>query len=343
MAIARVGNWAIPTFLVLTFLTMFTVLAGVTIVTAGLAANLIGAELPVIAWSALVLGVVCLLLGLGQYPWLDRLTKVLVVLLAAATLTAGVIAFGHGPRAPTVPLSSPIWTVGGIAFVVALMGWMPAPIEISVWHSLWTLERRRQTKYAPSLGESLFDFNIGYGLTAFLAFIFLSLGAMLMFGSGEEFESTSAGFTAQLIRLYTATLGDWTWPIIAIAAFATMFSTTLAVSDAYPRVWQRAIEAILPNSEGFHSLLYWSVLLLIAIGSLVIIYISAGNLRFLVDLATIISFLSAPVYGFLNYRVVMHPGVPENARPPLWMRRLSWFGLAFLTVFGVLFLTWRFA
>jgi Mn2+/Fe2+ NRAMP family transporter len=338
----RVGNWTLPVFLLLTLLTMFTIQAGVTIVMAGLAANLIGVELSVTAWSAILLGTICLLLVLGQYPWLDRIMKVLIVLLAAATLTAGLIAFGHGPRAPLAHQTPPIWSATGITFMVALMGWMPSAIEISVWHSLWTLERRRQTKHAPSLREALFDFNLGYGLTAFYAFVFLSLGALLMFGTGEKFSSSAIEFTAQLIRLYTATLGDWTWPIIATAAFATMFSTTLAVTDAYPRTWRRAIEIMYPQAKRLHNALYWGILFIVACGGLIIIAFFVGNLKALIDLATILSFLSAPIYGFMNYRAVTLPSVPKRARPPMWMRRLSLFGLAFLTVFGLLFLSWRF-
>ena len=338
----RVGKWALPTFLVLTFLTMFTIQAGVTIVMAGLAANLIGVDFSVTTWSALLLGVICLLLVWGQYPWLDRIMKVLIVLLAVATLTAGLIAFGHGPRAPQAHETPPIWSVGGITFMVALMGWMPSAIEISVWHSLWTLERRKQTRHAPSLKESLFDFNLGYGLTAFFAFVFLALGALLMFGTGEAFSSDAIGFTAQLIRLYTDTLGNWTWPVIATAAFATMFSTTLAVTDAYPRAWRSAVEILYPQAEQLHNALYWVILLLVAGGSLIIIAFFADNLKALIDLATILSFLSAPIYGYMNYRAVTHPSVPKSARPPLWMRRLSGFGLVFLSVFGLLFLSWRF-
>ncbi len=338
----RLGTWAVPLFLVLTFLTMFTVQAGVTIVTAGLAANLLGVTLPITTWSALLLGIISALLVLGRYPLLDRVMKVLIVLLASATLTAGLIAAGHGSHAAPGSLPPPLWTVTGIGFMVALMGWMPSGIEVSVWHSLWTLERKKQTGHAPTVKEALFDFNLGYGLTAFYAFVFLSLGALLMFGTGREFSTGAVDFTAQLIKLYTISLGDWTWPIIATAAFATMFSTTLAVTDAYPRVWRRAVEVMYPDAKRLHDALYWGTLLVVVAGGLAIIAFFADNLKGLIDLATTLSFLSAPVWGIMNYRVVMHPSVPKQARPPLWLRRLTWFGITFLTVFGLLYLSWRF-
>jgi Mn2+/Fe2+ NRAMP family transporter len=67
-----------------------------------------------------------------------------------------------------------------VAFLIALMGWMPIPIDAAAWHSLWTLERTKQTKYKPKLRESLIDFNIGYIGAALLALGFLSLGALVM-------------------------------------------------------------------------------------------------------------------------------------------------------------------
>ena len=43
------------------------------------------------------------------------------------------------------------------------------------------------------------------------------------------------GFSAQVIALYTATLGEWSRPLIGGCAFLVMFSTTLAVVDGFPR------------------------------------------------------------------------------------------------------------
>ena len=39
-------------------------------------------------------------------------------------------------------------------------------------------------------------------------------------------------------------LGDWSYLLIGIAAFTTMFSTTLTTLDASPRVMNKSIELI---------------------------------------------------------------------------------------------------
>ena len=48
-----------------------------------------------------------------------------------------------------------------VAFLIAFMGWMPAPLDISIWHSVWTVEKK---KLNPSIStkQSLFDFNVGF-------------------------------------------------------------------------------------------------------------------------------------------------------------------------------------
>ncbi|NIW45161.1 MAG: divalent metal cation transporter, partial [Gammaproteobacteria bacterium] len=156
-------------------------------------------------------------------------------MLSLSTLVAFTVAFfdGHSPALTEAPS---IWNVAGITFLIALMGWMPIPIDAAAWHSLWTLERSKQTNHRSTLRESLLDFNIGYIGSAILALIFLGLGALVMFGAGVSFSSAGAAFAGQLIDLYTQTLGEWAHWIIVICAFTTMFSTTLTVTDSYPRV-----------------------------------------------------------------------------------------------------------
>ena len=82
------------------------------------------------------------------------------------------------------------------SLLVALMGWMPSTIDVSVWHSFWCFERRKQVHYKPGMKEAFFDFYLGWG-TAVMALLFLSLGALVVYGTGESF-SSSAVFPVKL-------------------------------------------------------------------------------------------------------------------------------------------------
>ena len=78
-------------------------------------------------------------------------------------------------------------------FLIAFMGWMPAPLDLSVWHSLWVMEKRKDEDDF-TVKKFLFDFNVGYIGTTVLAIFFLSLGALVMYGSGEEFSPKGGEF-----------------------------------------------------------------------------------------------------------------------------------------------------
>ena len=104
-----------------------------------------------------------------------------------------------GPKELTGILAPEIWTVSGVAFLIALMGWMPIPIDASAWHSIWTLERAKQTGYNPKLKESLIDFNIGYIGAVLFALGFLVLGAQVMYGTGESFALSATDFRSCLL------------------------------------------------------------------------------------------------------------------------------------------------
>lgn len=340
MGYKKLGNWAFWIFVIFTLGTMFAIQAAVTIVTASLATELTGLDFSLLGWSAIILVICILILFKGQYSALDTSIKVIMVVLSISTLAAVITAFTK--VSPSEIAAAPsIWDAAGISFLIALMGWMPIPIDGSAWHSLWSLERVKQTKHVPTVKESLLDFNIGYIGAAILALFFLSLGALIMFGSGIEYASSGAAFAQQLVSLYTQTLGDWSYWIIIICAFTTMFSTTLTVTDAYPRVSREIITVLkgrVIEDTGLYS--YRNLIIVISIISLLLLYFTGSRFTFMVDFATKLSFLTAPVLAFINYKLVMHEHFPDEHRPPLWLRILSWSGIIFLSGFALLYLYW---
>jgi len=340
----QIGLWAMIFFIIMTTGTMFTIVAAVSVVTAGLAANLFNLTLTPFLWSAILIAVCVIILIIGRYPLLDKVIKVIIILLTLSTITAVIAALGHGSSAVKGFTKPVVWNIAGISFLVALIGWMPSAIDISVWHSLWTIERRKETGHSPTVKEALFDFNLGYFGTAVLALCFLTLGALIMYGTNEQFSPKGTVFAGQLIDLYTKSLGSWSRPIITIAAFTTMFSTTLTVTDAFPRVLRRTTEILLPNQLDNKKTdwLYWVWMAIVLSGGLIVIAFFLKSMTLLVDLATTLSFLTAPVLAYINYRVVTGEWMPEEHRPSRRMRILSWCGIVFLSGFGILFLIWRF-
>ncbi len=340
----RVGKWALVIFLILTFGTMFTLQAAVTVVTAGLASKIFGTSMNPVMWSAIILAICAGILTIGKYPLLDKLIKIIIIVLTISTILAVIAAVNHGSSVKADFVPPVVWSMAGVSFIVALAGWMPSAIDISVWHSLWTIERRKETGSAPSLDDALFDFRLGYFGTAILALGFLTLGGLIMYGTGESFSPSGAGFSGQFIGLYTSTLGEWSYLIVAVAAFTTMFSTTLTVTDAFPRVLSRATELVFPErfSKNDDHHLYWIWMVVVLSGGLIIIGLFISGMTVLVDIATTLSFLTAPILAYINFRAVTGDWMPEGTSPGPKMMLLNWISMIFLACFAVFFIIWRF-
>ncbi len=332
----KLGNWAIILFTLLTVSTMFTIQAAVTVVTAGLVSNVLGLHLSAVWVSAIILLVTMMILGYGRYSLLDKLIKWVIVILSLSTLIAVVSAFmkGYHPNAEFVKHFS--WDRKlDILFVVAFIGWMPAPIDVSVWQSLWGVAKARELGKRPPLKQSLLDFNIGYIGTAILAVGFLILGAMVMYGSGETLSPSGSVFAGQLISLYTKSIGAWAFPVIAIAAIATMFSTTLTCLDAYPRVMSPLTTFYFPSLQKEKKridILSWFWIVIVVSGALSLLLFFQSGMRFMVDLATTLSFLTAPLLAYLNYKVLSDKHLKEEL--PLWLKYYAIAGILFLSAFA---------
>jgi len=347
----RQGRWSLVLYLVLTLGTMFTVLAAVAAVTAGLAVQLtgwrpaLGPFSVVTVWSAILVGVSVFILVIGRYPLMDKVIKVIMALLAVSTVAATVAVI---PRLGGMKLWGPVG-IKDLAFIVALVGWMPTGMDVSVWQSFWTLARIKETGHTPSLRETLLDFNVGYIGTGFLALMFCTLGTAVMFDKGIPIEHSAGKFAGQVIELYTRTLGAWSRPIIAVAAFTTMFSTLLTVVDGFPRALQLVGRRFRTPEDPAEVLRrsgqnrdYWLWMAALAVGGMAIVAFYLKSLRDMVDLATTLSFVTAPFLGILTYRSIMSPTVPEAFRPRPWMRILALAGIIFLSGFLLVFLYHRF-
>ena len=338
-AYLALGKKYLILFLLLNVITGVGSIAAVTFVTASIFQNLTGYQ-SITFWSACIFIVSMIILLKGQYSWLDRIIKFLMVILIITTIIAFFAALEKGVAYQESFISPSIFTWASLPFLIALMGWMPGPIEMSAWQSLWVQERERTEKMKFNFQEISFDFNFSYLLTVITAVLFLSLGYFTMHGTGESFSAKGAVFAGQVIELYTRAIGEWTKPIIGLAAFAEMFSTSFTLVDAYPRALSTGLHAIirLRNEKITRGI----ITILCCLISLIIIGVFTSSLKVLVDVVTSIAFIAAPIFAWLNYKVITSALTPKQYQPQKWLLILGKLGLTYLVIFGILYIWYLF-
>lgn len=328
----RQGRGYVWVFLLINILTGMINIAGVGMLSGALLAGYGITGLSIAQLTSMLICACAGMLLLGSYKLLDGMAKVVIIVLAVSTMAAVALAVPNRTEVPADFVAASPWTWAAFPFLISLLGWMPAPVDLSAWSSLWMFSRRDQTGHMATVRETSIDFYLGYVAAAVLAVFFVALGALVMFGSGQTFAEGGIGFSNQLVALYTATIGEWSRPLILSAAFVTMFSTTLTCVDGYPRSLAACCVLLKVVPERRFSWINNAWMIVSAAVACVVVMVFVKNLLQLLSFAAVVSFLTSPVLAWINYKVMTGANVPERDRPGLAMRALSWMGLVFFAV-----------
>lgn len=325
-------------YVLVTLVSVFTILAALYVVTAGLFINLFKISgLPISLVALGLFAFISAVLIIGRYHFLELSLKLVVGILFVALIVTTAMVLVKGQVTPIADFEAPhVFNEVGILFLIALMGWMPTAVEASGWVSMWSVEKLKSMQKQPTVEEALTEFNVGYFLTALLAVFFLVIGSMTLYGTGTELSGNAVVFADQVVNLFASHIGQWAYFLIAIAAFATMFSTCMTAHDAVSRVSLDILGKLYPNRSifGKKSMFALTVLIMALINWTVISLFSA-NMANLVALATFVSFVMAPLIGWMNLKVVNTPDIPVAYRPKLGMKVLSYMGMLFLSAFAI--------
>ena len=346
----------LPIYLVVGLITGTFTISAVSFVSAKLLKNIVFfSSIPDLDLAIGILVICSIILFVGQYKTLDRLSKILVFLLTSLTFLAVISLLIKGPAGEisnNFLNSNPSpWTLSNLSFLIPLMGWMPGPVELCIWPSLWMFSRAKDTKHTATLKEAEFDFNLGYLITVITAIFFLILGAYTMYGTGDEMLTGSGlSFAQNLIRLYTESIGGWAKWIIVPAAFAAMFSTTLTCLDAYPRSISATHGLIANKGNKNISTIHdkkrlnkWIVFHFFSALCALLIAKSGGiGVKEYVFGATTGSFLTAPIFAWMAMDTMNSSLIKSQYRYGTFLKSVSWFGISFLSLFSILFISNKF-
>ncbi|MEO9893240.1 divalent metal cation transporter [Aurantibacter sp.] len=325
-------------YAIITSITTFTILAALYTVTAGLFINLF--KISNVSLSTVALGLfifISALLIVGKYRFLEISLKYVVSILFVALIVTTALVIFRGQATQAAGFTpTPIFNEAGILFLIGLMGWMPTTVEASSWVSLWSIEKWKTQKQKPALSESLQEFNVGYIMTGILAIFFLTIGCMTLYGTNTILSSKSVAFANQIVELFTTHIGSWAYIFIAVSAFATMFSTCMTAHDATARVSLDIIGLLFKKPKDLKNKTNFAIaVLVLAIVNFIVAAAFGANMLQLVALATFVSFVVAPIIGFMNLKNVLSNELPDEKKPRKWLQILAYFGILFLGFFSI--------
>ncbi len=327
-------GWALWIFLFGTIAQGIAVLAGVVGIAAAVLHTFVGG-MSFKFYAAVVILTVLAFLLFGGYRWLDFLNKIMMIVLFAATVAVFVPVF-PAPKVfvnfvvPSVP-------IGSIALVAAILGWMPTGIDVSIWHSLWTLEKHPELASAQTPGRrrailrfALADMRIGYVLSFIVASVFLLLAAMFLYGTSRQIKGVD--FSKSLADIYANNAGPWMYFVFMIAAFFAMYSTSYTVIDGFSRSFAETLSTLFGEMQKkWRPRLYWIFVLFTAVLAFVLIVTIEKPVK-LVMYVAFISFSVAPLYYGLNYYCVTRFVSDEALRPKRPARVIAVVGIVLMLV-----------
>ena len=345
-AYRKQGILALLLFFAIVTINMFAVNAAISAVCAGLLSTMLGLDLAAPLLAGIVLAITVGILFLGNYSVLDNFIKLLSVILLLTVTTAfcAVLIKGAPERIPDFA-STDILEGAGLALLISLLGWMPAGMEASTMNSIWVVEKIRSTKYQPTLKEGLFDFKLGYVFTTVLAVMFLTIGAYTVYGTGQLLEGNAVQFSNKLIQVFTSNLGQWSYWVIALAAFGTIYGTLITVMDAFTRSFVISLEELITHPKNENDRVesinrnYKILLPILGLGSFLLYYSSASSMIKILEFATILGFLTSPIIAYLNLRAITSEDVDEHLRPAPWLRYVAYVGLFSMVVFALFYVS----
>lgn len=317
------------------FLSMFASVVGTGAV-ALLCAAILGFMLPAslelstITLSVIVMGISWVFLVAGHYKLLDSVNKWIIIALTFGSLVAVIMAAGKPTVMTADFVATSPWNLATLGFLVALMGWMPAPMEFSAINSMWISAKIKAENTTHRQG--LIDFNVGYSVSTVLALVFLALGVFVQYGSGQEIQTAGSDYVGQLINMYTATIGEWSKFLVAFVAFMCMFGTTLTSADGTARANSECLRLFKGNKEITNKqIFFWTTYAIV--GGLIIIIFFTGQLGSMLKFAMIAAFIAAPIVGGLNYVLIK-----DHKKLSTVMNIWAIVGLIFLTGIALLFI-----
>ena len=285
--------------------------------------------------------------------YLQKIIRFLLISLLIATFLAFIVALYQYITSDTIvttftkthSLGVSAFDLASLSFLLALMGSMPAPIDLAISCSVWNNDKRalynnKTTNAQQQDEEEITEFKISYFIIIIAAILFLGLGAMILHNSGITLSTSGMVFTEQVLEIYTKTLGSWSWPFVSLCFLSVIFSTTLSAMYIIPRCLSVAFGILFPSYNTKLRTVQNIITINFTIFALIIIYFYVHSFTAALDFSHILTFLSAPIIGFINYKIINSAEIGKY-RPSKLCNYWTLFGVGFFTVVTLIYFAHR--
>jgi Mn2+/Fe2+ NRAMP family transporter len=110
----------------------------------------------------------------------------------------------------------------------------------------------------------------------------------------------------------------------------------MTAHDAITRVSVDIVGLLTPENKNFSGRKYFAVgVIALAIVNFIVLTAFGANMGDLVALATFISFVMAPIVGYMNLKNVMSHDLPDRFHPTKGLQYLTYAGIVFLSLFAL--------
>jgi Mn2+/Fe2+ NRAMP family transporter len=330
----------------LIFAMVMEVLVGstaVSLITAGLFIQILKLPISAPVGAFIIAILTAILLIKGNYARVESVVKILVITFSILVLLCSIVAVTQLGSDGREILPTVSYDLALLGFILAMTGWMPLPMSVSIYQSAWVKEKVAINKADYSRSQAVTDLNIGWILTLVLAICFVVMGTAILFQSGTEIPNNSVGFATSLFSIFTQLVGGWIYPIIAITGLAVIWSTLITIMDGIPRLMDRITHELLgerdPHPEkNYYRHFLFSIIFIIA----VVMMFFLSDFSAFIDFSASVGFVFSPALAYYNYRAVMSADVAGEYQPSKFLIIWSWLAVVLFSIFALCFFWLRF-
>ena len=335
------------------WLTLVIYLVGWTVIVAAVGtstAAFASALIPGLTLSTayiVLVAVAVILVFIARYNWLESFLRVFVLLLALLIIVG---LFFSPPSAERLgstlfefpDVTSPIF----LGMFAALAGYAPTGLSTTAVIGSWSMAKKQGARMlkehdldphderygdyiAAWIKTGRRDYNIGFIFSLVLIITMVLLSTAVLYPEPP----TDANIAIAIGNILRDSVGAWTFYVIAVGAFAALYSTVITVLDGASRVDSDLLPLVLERPMNTET---WRRIILVVMGVasiLPILIIGQLPVTLLVFSAALMSILQIFFY-FANYFIVRRH-LPARFQPKTSARVYYWIAIVLVVAFGV--------